>query len=237
MPQTISLVIPLATDEDQWLSLCQNFDLLPAGTQIIIVTINSQDISEPFAALQQQFPQLSWLNPASLAGRARQLNAGAQRASNQFIWFLHADSLLNQHNISQLLKRLAEPTSLESLFYFDLFFHDKAQRRLIINEWGAKLRSNWLGLPFGDQGLCLSTTAFERLGGYDEQAAFGEDHLLVWQAKHHDLKLVRCHSALATSARKYQLRGWRNLTLKYQILWPQQAWPQLVKLLKIKLKL
>jgi hypothetical protein len=116
-----------------------------------------------------------------------------------------------------------------------LFFHDKAQRRLIINEWGARLRSDLLGLPFGDQGLCLSKQSFERLGGYDEQAAFGEDHLLVWQAKHHGLKLVRCPSKLATSARKYQQRGWRNLTIKYQLLWPRQAWPQLTKLLKIKL--
>jgi len=236
MTVSLSIVIPLAPDEDQWLTLCQGFGLLPAASQIIIVTTADHDISLPLAKLQQQFSQLSWLNPTSATGRANQLNTGAKLASQPFIWFLHADTLLTQDNISQLLASLGKPTSRRSLFYFDLFFHDKAQRRLVINQWGAKLRSDLLGLPFGDQGLCLSKKAFDDLGGYNEQAAFGEDHLLVWQAKHHGLKLVRCPSALATSARKYQQRGWRTLTIKYQLLWPQQAWPQFVKLLKLKIK-
>jgi len=236
MTPSLSIVIPLAPDEDQWLTLCQDFDLLSAGTQVIIVTTAGHDISLPLAQLQQQFSQLNWLNPTSVTGRASQLNTGAQLANQQFIWFLHADTLLTQDNINQLLALLSQPSSARSLFYFDLFFYDKAQRRLVINEWGARIRSNLLGLPFGDQGLCLSKTAFRNLGGYNEQAAFGEDHLLVWQAKHHGLKLIRCRSALATSARKYQQRGWHTLTVKYQLLWPQQAWPQFVKLLKLKIK-
>lgn len=236
MQSCLSIVIPLAPDEDQWLTLCQNFGLLPVATQVIVVAPHSDNIDQGITMLQQQFPDLQWQAIYSRPGRAIQLNLGATAATNEFIWFLHADSIITRHNVSRLVELINSPGSRSTLFYFDLFFHDKINRRLKINEFGAKLRSNILGLPFGDQGFCLSQQSFKKLGGYNEQAAYGEDHLLVWQAKHRALKLQNCRSPLATSARKYQQRGWRALTLKYQLLWPKQAWPQLIKLIKIKLR-
>jgi hypothetical protein len=237
MTNSISIVIPLAPDEDQWLTLCQDFGLLPAGTQVILVATTNSNIADNITNLQQQFPTLLWQASYSEPGRAIQLNLGASIAINSFIWFLHADSLITRHNVTSLIKLINSKNSQSSLFYFNLYFYDKATRKLWINEFGARIRSDILRLPFGDQGLCLSQQSFKTLGGYNEQAPFGEDHLLVWQAKHHGIKLKSCHTPLATSARKYQQQGWRALTLKYQWLWPKQALPELVKLIKIKLKL
>ena len=50
-----------------------------------------------------------------------------------------------------------------------------------LNAAGANLRSRWLGLPFGDQGLVLPRASFERLGGFDPALRYGEDHALVWR--------------------------------------------------------
>ncbi|WP_435250655.1 hypothetical protein ACMAZD_26445 (plasmid) [Vibrio sp. nBUS_14] len=231
----LSIVIPLAKGEGQWQRLCQDFDLLPGGSEIIFVAAEGDYVGEQLANLKQGFPKLNWQLTYSPQGRGIQLNKGGALASLPFIWFLHADSQITQDNIKALLKCLSDKDSQNSLFYFDLYFYDKASGLLKINEMGAKFRSNVLGLPFGDQGFFLAKETFNTLGGYIEDAPYGEDHLLVWQAKHQGIKLRRCPSQLATSARKYQHHGWRSLTLKYQYLWPKQAIPQLVKLIRIKL--
>ncbi|NRA83029.1 MAG: glycosyltransferase [Gammaproteobacteria bacterium] len=241
MNHLLSIVIPLAPAEDQWLTLCANFDLLPANSEIIVVA-PAQDkidgkIAQQITALALQFDALTWQVVYSDVGRAKQLNTGAQAATNHFIWFLHADTVISSHNVATLINSLSKQGSQQALFYFDLFFHDKHHRWLAINEFGAKFRSDIFGLPFGDQGFCIDAQLFSTLGGYDEQALFGEDHLLVWQAKLSKIKLINCPSSLATSARKYQHHGWHKLTLKYQMLWPQQALPQWLKLIKIKLGL
>ena len=145
---------------------------------------------------------------------------------------MHADSQIKQDNIDKLFCSLAKRP--DSLFYFDLCFHDKDSWLLKITEFAAKWRSDILGLPFGDQGFFLSKQSFARLGGYVEDAGYGEDHLLVWQAKQQGIKLRRCPSKLATSARKYHDHGWLRLTLKYQMLWLKQALPQLCKWFKMK---
>ncbi|NQY65943.1 MAG: glycosyltransferase [Alteromonadaceae bacterium] len=231
----LSIVIPLAPDENQWLHLCENFNLLPSGTQVIVVSTPGHEISNDMFCIQKQYPDLHWLVSCSKVGRAVQLNAGAALATGDFIWFLHADSRITQENVDKLVKHLNAANSELCLFYFDLRFYDKQSPLLKMNELGAKFRSDILGLPFGDQGFCLSQSSFKALGGYDEQALFGEDHLLVWQAKYAGIALVNCHCFLATSARKYQLTGWLKLTVKYQLLWPKQAFGQWLKLVKNKL--
>jgi hypothetical protein len=231
---SLSIVIPLAKGESQWQRLCEDFALLPDGSEIILVACYGDDLGEQLASLRQSFCRLNWQLIYSIQGRGIQLNKGAVLARHPFLWFLHADSQITTDNINSLLKCLANKNSQNSLFYFDLYFFDKSSWRLKINEVGAKFRSNLLGLPFGDQGFFLSKNTFTALGGYSEDVPYGEDHLLVWQAKHLGVKLRRCSSPLATSARKYQLHGWYSLTLKYQFLWPKQALPQLIKLIRVK---
>jgi hypothetical protein len=230
-----SVVIPLAPNEQQWISLCQDFHLLPSGCEVILVTTKHRDISYTIGKLQKDLAHLHWSIVESEQGRALQLNKGACLAKNPFIWFLHADSRITQDNINSLLVLLNQADSNNYLIYFKLYFFDKTSTLLKLNEWGANIRSRFLGLPFGDQGFCLSRDAFKLLGGYNQEVQFGEDHLLVWQAKHQGITLKFSNSKLATSARKYQDKGWRYLTLKYQLLWPIQALPQLWQLLKIKL--
>lgn len=228
----ISVIVPLAKNERQWHILKQQFQLLPENSEVIIVAVEGEDITEQIAQLKKQVSEIRWKLQYSPGGRGIQLNCGAEAATCNNLWFLHADSQIKADNIDSLFISLAKHP--DSLFYFDLCFHDKHSWLLGINEFAAKLRSDILGLPFGDQGFFLSKKSFARLGGYREDVCYGEDHLLVWQAKQCGIKLRRCPSKLASSARKYQQYGWLSLTLKYQMLWLKQAFPQLLKCLKIK---
>ena len=228
----ISVIVPLAKNEQQWHVLKYQFQLLPEKSEVIIVATEGENMAAQVIQLKKQLPRIQWKLLYSPSGRGSQLNCGAAHATCSNIWFLHADSHITQDNIDQLFFSLSKYPG--SLFYFDLCFHDKDSWLLRINEFAAKLRSDILGLPFGDQGFFLSKQTFECLSGYAEDARYGEDHLLVWQAKQLGIKLRRCPSKLATSARKYHEHGWLRLTLTYQFLWFKQALPQLLKYLTIK---
>ena len=96
---SLSIVIPLAKGEDQWQRLCQDFALLPDGSEIVLVASDGDDIDEQLSSLMQSFYKLSWQLIYSPQGRGLQLNKGAALASHPFIWFLHADSRITQDNI------------------------------------------------------------------------------------------------------------------------------------------
>ena len=230
---SLSIVVPLGPDEPQWPPLLDQLTLLPVGSEVLLVGHDQMSAPPQLSALPPTLGHLRWQWLTAPRGRASQLNAGAAVARGDYLWFLHADTLLRRDNLSTLLRQMARHDG--ALFYFDLYFADKGSRRLKINEWGARLRSDWLGVPFGDQGFCLRRADFQRLGGYDEIAAYGEDHLLVWAARHQGLTLRRCPVPLATSARKYRRHGWGRLTLRYQWLWLRQAAIPMLRLVKIKL--
>ena len=99
----------------------------------------------------------------SAQGRGNQLAAGAVAATGEALLFLHADTLLapgwrkaaDQH----LCARQDRPAC------FTLALDDPAwQARLI--ERGVAWRTRQLGLPYGDQGLLLSRTLYDRATGY-----------------------------------------------------------------------
>lgn len=163
-------------------------------------------------------------------GRAAQMNQGAQFVKGEFFWFLHADSQFGASAFAKLLAGLdAHP---EALHYFDLAFDRGTVDWVALNEWGVRLRSRVLGLPFGDQGLCLHRRLFDALGPFDEQVAYGEDHLLVWGCHRSGIRVRPIRATLSTSARKYRERGWLQTTVLHGWRTWRQALPELWRLLR-----
>lgn len=217
-----SVIIPLGPDESEWPGLFDDLQLLPSGCEVILVAIEGQDRPAQLETLPSHLSHLRWIWQTTSAGRAIQLNHGAALACGQYLWFLHADTRLNQNNLDLLQAAITNYPNC--LYYFDLWFYDKASRWLWFNEFGARLRSDWMKQPFGDQGLCISRKQFLSLSGYRTDLAYGEDHVFVWESRFAGVALRRCPSRLATSARKYHQQGWGRLTLKYKRLWLKQAW-------------
>lgn len=175
----VSVIIPVAPLETAHERLLD--DLKHLGTEIIV---SSED------------------------SRAKSLNAGAAKARNPFLWFLHADSRVSAENLVDLEQALARRSN--ALHYFDLAYEEGGLATL--NASGANIRSRLCGLPYGDQGFCISKSQFEKIGGYPESASYGEDLLFVQLAKKAGIKLNHIPSKLTTSARKYHQHGWFKLT-------------------------
>lgn len=215
----LSVIVPLAPGETEWEGLLEQLVELPGGCEVIVV--HADDASSP---APDTWPgRLRYRQCRSKPGRARQMNFGASLATGKWLWFLHADSRLHSNSLRELLRFLGAGT--EALGWFTLAFRKDGPRWIALNAVGANLRSRWLGLPFGDQGLVLPRRCFEALHGYDEEASYGEDHLLVWAARHAGLPLHRIPASLETSARKYAQYGWLSTTLKHWQRTVAQAWP------------
>jgi hypothetical protein len=167
--------------------------------------------------------------------RAQAMNKGAQQAKCDYLWFVHADTKLSEINIKKLVRAL--DLYPQQIHYFDLKFSQDAPCLTYLNGWGANIRSQFLGLPWGDQAFCVSREVFLLLGEYDETLQYGEDHMLIWKAHHKSIKLNRINESIETSARQYKKKGWLALTVTRQYLWVKQALPPFFKLIKIKVRL
>lgn len=209
--------MPLAPGETEEGPLLAALRALPPGSEVILARADGRPREVPAgwpagtAFRQVEAPR----------GRARQMNAAARAARGRWLWFLHADSRLAADSLPALLRFLGRGEA--AMGWFDLSFRD-GPRLARLNAWGANRRSALLGLPFGDQGLVLPAADFARLGGYDEGAAYGEDHLLVWAARRGGLPLKRVGAGLSTSARKYARHGWGATTWLHWRLTVLQAW-------------
>ena len=220
----VGIVIPVGPGDLAWRDLLAQLaaQLTPALEVILVATAPEPPDFAQFRPVTVMPSRWRWL--IGPTGRAAQQNHGAASASSHFLWFLHADSGLEADALAVLWQRLSADSS--ALWYFDLHFLPDGPRLMWLNALGAQLRSRLLGMPFGDQGLALSRESFARLGGFREDARYGEDHLLVWAARRSGVRLRSVGRPIHTSARKYQQQGWLRTTLSHFRLTWKQAIPQ-----------
>jgi len=225
----LSVVIPVAKDDRSWLVLLPDLVSLGVDDEVIFVspTPESQEFRDAIHTSRLS-ANTTWIQSAP--GRARQLNVGALRSKNEFLWFLHCDSRIGSSAIGAL--NLSLISSSHAVLFFNLKFLGDGPALMAVNRVGAFFRSRVLRLPFGDQGLCVSKEVFERLGKFDETAPYGEDHLFVWRAHQTGVPLVCVGQNLFTSARKYKERGWSTTTFRHVLLTLKQALPQLAVFLR-----
>jgi rSAM/selenodomain-associated transferase 2 len=229
MTLSLSIVIPVAPGETALSCLLDDLSRLAGVSEILVVTAET-DSEDPQSPLSS-FPSTVLIRRiGSPPGRARQMNLGAAAAQGEFLWFLHADTIVTPQAWEALRQSLQKHPG--DLHYFDLKFHRDGPLLMKLNTWGVRLRSHWFKMPFGDQGFCLPANRFHELGGYDESLACGEDHALVWTARTAGLKVRSTGAAVETSARKYRQHGWCRTTLTHFWLTWKQALPRYARLLR-----
>jgi rSAM/selenodomain-associated transferase 2 len=221
----VSIIIPTDLGETGWKALLVDLQPLPPSVEILVVAVDmasAEHCTKENTMLPREITMLH-----SPRGRAKQMNRGATMADRPFLWFLHADSRIKSDAFEKLEAALREDP--DAIHYFDLAFQEDGPRLAAVNAWGANLRSRFLHLPFGDQGLCLSKQQFHRLGGFDESVPYGEDHRLIWHAHRKRIPVRRIKAQIATSARKYRQYGWLRTTGFHLWQTASQATPQLAR--------
>lgn len=222
----ISVIVPLAAGETAWQQLLPQLLQLDIDKEILLLCADARDAVMLKVAITDSHVNVH----TGINGRAALMNTGAALANGKYLWFLHADSILPQHCTLVLSRAINHQPS--AVYYFDLQFSTDGPRLMAFNAAGVYFRSHFLQMPFGDQGFFLEKALFNKIGPFNEQARYGEDHLLVWQAHHHAVPVLPIGAPLISSARKYTRHGWIPTTLHHLYLTVRQALPQYLILLK-----
>ena len=214
MLPSLAIVVPAGPGDSAWQGLLPQLGAAHAQEIALVLPVNEPETSVDLPG--------NVTVVLSAVGRARQLNAGATATGADWLWFVHADSRVTAATIDALHRFV--DADADAIGYFDLRFLDDGPRLTALNTIGARLRSRWLGLPFGDQGLLMSRRVFDAIGGFDDRHRSGEDHALVWSARRLGVPLQALRAPIYTSARKYAQRGWWATTAEHLRLTCAQAW-------------
>ena len=185
---SISIVIPIGHKD-------QNFEIIDQIKEKFkeyeVIVVSSYQNTEA-KTLEEKVDQFLSIHNSS---RAKAMNAGAEIAQNEMLWFLHLDSDLSL--ISSIdLERVDD----EKINTFLLRFNDE---KLKYNSIGANLRTKYLKLPFGDQSFLINKKLFNFLGEFTEGLEKGEDHEFIWKAKQLGIKINIIDNYILTSGIKY----------------------------------
>jgi rSAM/selenodomain-associated transferase 2 len=136
----------------------------------------------------------------SPAGRARQMNAGAQVAQGDILIFLHADTQLPHDALSGISVALSAGQYVGGAF--DLGIQsDRVIFKLIAA--AASLRSRITRIPYGDQAIFLRKDYFTKIGGYHDMPLM-EDIELMRRIKRSGKKIFILRDRVMTSPRRWQ---------------------------------
>jgi rSAM/selenodomain-associated transferase 2 len=205
----LSIIIPVLNEAQGIASALQALVPLRArGVQVIVVDGGSQDDT----VLQAQ--PLADQVLVGPKGRARQMNAGAERAIGTTLLFLHADTRLPVDADEQVLSA----TRSGALWgRFDVSI-DGPSPMLRVVATLMNLRSRYTGIATGDQAIFLRADTFARVGGFPDQPLM-EDIEICKRLKH--LARPAClRSRVVTSGRRWETYGvWRTIVLMWQLRW------------------
>jgi rSAM/selenodomain-associated transferase 2 len=178
------------------------------GIEVLIVDGGSGDHT---VALCQQFPVRVLISP--VAGRAQQMNFGAQQAQGDVVLFLHLDSRLPPNFLTLITQTLADPNVIAGAFPLTIALPGWRYRCL---EKAILWRSQVWQLPYGDQGLFMGRKTFNDLGGFADLPLM-EDYELVQRLKRLGLVAI-APAAVITSGRRWQKLGLIKTTLINQAI-------------------
>lgn len=188
-----SIIIPISKQEKDF-SLLKVLKQKFSQHEIILILDQEHELS--IEELNDINLNINKLVKVTNSNRGKALNAGALKAENHYLWFLHIDSQINkieQEDLDRLQKK--------QLGYFKLAFN---KDKNAINAKGANFRSKNFDLPFGDQSFLIHKNLFNLIGRFDEKLTEGEDHKFVWQAKALGVEIKENTREIVTSARKYE---------------------------------
>ena len=148
------------------------------------------------------------------AGRASQMQAGADAARGDLLWFLHADTCLPDNACQAILETLT--SGAHQWGYFAVHFAERIPLLELV-AWMMNRRSRRTRIATGDQGIFVTRELFKQVSGF-QAIPLMEDIALSRSLKRHtrpaclDIKLTvssrrwRRHGTLRTILLMWSLR-------------------------------
>lgn len=200
----ISIIIPTHNEARTIAQVVADARLLGQDwvAEVIVVDGNSTDqtvsVARQAGATVLESPRL---------GRAAQMNLGAQHATGDVLYFVHADVRLHPDFGRDITAALASGCQAGRYrFKFDADLPWLLRLNSYATRFGGAASRG------GDQTLFMTRTLFEQLNGFDERYVIMEDFDMIRRIEA-VAAFVVIPKDVIVSARKYQQNGWLRVQL------------------------
>lgn len=194
--ERISLVVPALNEGEAIEASLRSLQPLRAAGEIIVVDGGSEDatveLARPLCDRVVRAPR----------GRAVQMNAGAQVAAGDILWFVHADTLAPPEAAREIIQAFS--TAPCQWGRFDVHLSGRHPLLRVVERL-MNLRSRVTRIATGDQGIFVRRTVFEEIGGFPVQPLM-EDIALSRRLRRVSPP-TRIRTPLETSSRRWETRG------------------------------
>ena len=200
---TLSVIIPTCNEAPGIARLVHALrrQAPPGAVEVLVVDAHSPDGT---AEAARQAGATVLLAP--VPGRAAQMNYGAQMATGDVLYFVHADVEIHPDYVATIGQAVAQG-------------HGAGCYRFRFNSPHPLLRINSYGTRFkgimsrgGDQTLFITRELFARLGGFNERFVIMEDFEIIQRIRRVASFLI-VPQDVVVSARKYETNGWLRVQL------------------------
>lgn len=194
----LSVIIPTLNEEENLKALIPFLkkELAEKKHEIIVVDANSKDYSKDIC--QENGVKFTQVNRSS---RAVQMNRGAELATGDALYFVHADTRPVPGFFEDIERAVANGKFAGCYRYR----FDSKHPLLKINSWFT--RFNGILSGGGDQTLFMKKDLFDSLGGFNEHFCIMEDFELVKRIKI-QYQFFIIPKSIKVSARKYENNSW-----------------------------
>ncbi len=217
-PKEISIIIPVLNEEKTIRQCLETVVNIP-GIEVIVSDGGSTDSTVEIAGQHSEIKVVH-----SQAGRSIQMNNGAACARGEILLFLHADCILPREDVLKIRQVFDSGKFAGGAFQIRLL-SDKFTYRWL--EMCINFRSKAFKLPYGDQGLFVKRTIFEKLGGFREMPVC-EDLDFICRLRRKYGEIVILNGRISSSVRTWKNRGifrtsFRNQLLLYSYMFRQKV--------------
>ncbi len=193
----ISVIIPVVNEAEAIAGCLAQFRG-QRNVEVIVVDGGSRDGTQD----RTRAAGVARLVTSPKSGRSVQLNRGAKLASGDVLLFLHADTLLPDGAARMIRESLRDPGVAGGSFRMGLS-EDTWMFRTIA--FLSTMRSRYLGITYGDQGIYVRRAVFERVAGFPEVALFEDSEFCAAVRKLG--RFVLLDGSVRTSTRRWRRWG------------------------------
>jgi len=155
----VSIIVPVLNEADLIEASLRRLRNLDSNLEIIVVDGGSSDGTWSLAK------PLADRVISARRGRASQMNAGAEIARGDVLWFLHADLDVPPGSVAEIESALATPQIVGGCFRLRFPRPEWIYR---VSDSLGNVGVNLFGFALGDHGIFCRRAAFFRVGGYPE---------------------------------------------------------------------
>jgi rSAM/selenodomain-associated transferase 2 len=207
MTMVISIIIPTLNEASMIEKFLNSLRTRAGDAEIIVVDGGSSDGT--FDLARNHCDQCLRAAP----GRAVQMNVGADAASGDVFWFLHADTEVPAACLQQISDALRDPAVAGG------FFRIRIPNRHIVyrlTDVLAHYAGLLLRMRFGDHGFFCRRTVFEQIGGFPEVPLMEDAEFFHKLRRLGAIAIIA--SRLINSPRRYEDVGPWRLTVIYGLI-------------------